>query len=120
MTLVERATRATRYGGQRCPEPPAASSAFVLGNSARLRQWAFHLLSGGRSRPASLPQLVMTASFSSVASAGAVALIILGAAPMAAAQANPVADPILAEAINGSSAPQASGCTAGLASSRRA
>jgi protein SCO1/2 len=40
-----------------------------------------------------------------VASAGAVALIILGAAPMAAAQANPVADPILAEAINGSSAP---------------
>jgi protein SCO1/2 len=32
-------------------------------------------------------------------------MIILGAAPMAAAQANPVADPILAEAINGSSAP---------------
>ena len=32
-------------------------------------------------------------------------MIIFGAAPMAAAQANPVADPILAEAINGSSAP---------------
>jgi cytochrome oxidase Cu insertion factor (SCO1/SenC/PrrC family) len=58
-----------------------------------------------RDRAGSLRQSVMTASFSSVASAGAVALIILGAAPMAAAQANPVADPILAEAINGSSAP---------------
>jgi protein SCO1/2 len=45
------------------------------------------------------------ASFGSVAALGAVGLIILGAAPMAAAQANPVADPILAEAINGSSAP---------------
>jgi cytochrome oxidase Cu insertion factor (SCO1/SenC/PrrC family) len=32
-------------------------------------------------------------------------MIILGAAPMAAAQANPVADTILAVAINGSSAP---------------
>ena len=40
-----------------------------------------------------------------MASAGAVGLIILGAAPMAAAQASPVADTILAEAINGSSAP---------------
>jgi cytochrome oxidase Cu insertion factor (SCO1/SenC/PrrC family) len=58
-----------------------------------------------RVRPGSLRQSVMTASFQTVASAGAVALIILGAAPMAAAQANPVADPILAEAINGSSAP---------------
>ena len=33
------------------------------------------------------------------------ALIILGAAPMAAAQANPVADTILAQAIDGNSAP---------------
>jgi cytochrome oxidase Cu insertion factor (SCO1/SenC/PrrC family) len=58
-----------------------------------------------RVRPASLRQSVMTASFRSVASIGAVGVIILGAAPMAAAQANPVADTILAEAINGSSAP---------------
>jgi cytochrome oxidase Cu insertion factor (SCO1/SenC/PrrC family) len=58
-----------------------------------------------RVRAGSLRQSIMTASFQSVASAGAVALIILGAAPMAAAQANPVADPILAEAINGTSAP---------------
>jgi protein SCO1/2 len=48
---------------------------------------------------------VATASLGTVASVGAIGLIILGAAPMAAAQASPVADPILAEAINGSSAP---------------
>jgi cytochrome oxidase Cu insertion factor (SCO1/SenC/PrrC family) len=40
--------------------------------------------------------------FGPVASLGAVGLIILGAAPMAAAQANPNADPILAQAIAGS------------------
>jgi cytochrome oxidase Cu insertion factor (SCO1/SenC/PrrC family) len=58
-----------------------------------------------RIRPASLRRSAATASLSTVASAGALGLIILGAAPMAAAQASPVADPILAEAINGSSAP---------------
>jgi cytochrome oxidase Cu insertion factor (SCO1/SenC/PrrC family) len=42
------------------------------------------------------------ASFGSVAALGAIGLIILGAAPMAAAQANHNADPILAEAIAGS------------------
>ena len=40
-----------------------------------------------------------------MAAAGAVGLIVLGAAPMAVAQASPVADTILAESINGSSAP---------------
>ncbi len=40
--------------------------------------------------------------FGPVVSLGAVGLIILGAAPMAAAQANPNADPILAQAIAGS------------------
>jgi cytochrome oxidase Cu insertion factor (SCO1/SenC/PrrC family) len=44
------------------------------------------------------------ASFGTVTAVGAVGLIILGAAPMAAAQANRNADPILAEAIAGSSA----------------
>ena len=45
------------------------------------------------------------ASFGTVVSLGALGLIILGAAPMAAAQASPNADPILAESIAGSSAP---------------
>ncbi|MGH3224609.1 MAG: SCO family protein [Streptosporangiaceae bacterium] len=58
-----------------------------------------------RIRPASVRRSVGTASIQSVAVAGALGLIILGAAPMAAAQASPTADPILAQAINGSSAP---------------
>jgi len=58
-----------------------------------------------RLRPAGVRQSVATASFRSVVAVGALGLIILGAAPMAAAQANPNADPILAEAIAGSSAP---------------
>jgi cytochrome oxidase Cu insertion factor (SCO1/SenC/PrrC family) len=53
----------------------------------------------------SLRRSIAGTSFQSVAAAGAVWVIILGAAPMVAAQANPVADPILAQAINGSSAP---------------
>ncbi|HEY6275194.1 MAG TPA: SCO family protein [Streptosporangiaceae bacterium] len=58
-----------------------------------------------RVQPAFVRRSVATASFRSVAAVGAVGLIILGAAPMAAAQASPIADPILAESINGSSAP---------------
>jgi cytochrome oxidase Cu insertion factor (SCO1/SenC/PrrC family) len=58
-----------------------------------------------RVRPASLRRSVATASLGTVASVGALGLIILGAAPMAAAQASPNADPILAESIAGSSAP---------------
>ncbi|HEX3389505.1 MAG TPA: SCO family protein [Streptosporangiaceae bacterium] len=58
-----------------------------------------------RIRPASVRRSVATASIQSVAAVGALGLIILGAAPMAAAQASPNADPILAEAIAGSTAP---------------
>jgi cytochrome oxidase Cu insertion factor (SCO1/SenC/PrrC family) len=58
-----------------------------------------------RVRPASVRQAVATTSIRSVAVAGALGLIILGAAPMAAAQASATADPILAEAIAGSTAP---------------
>jgi cytochrome oxidase Cu insertion factor (SCO1/SenC/PrrC family) len=58
-----------------------------------------------RIRPASVRRSVATASFRTVASVAAVALIVLGAAPMAAAQASPVADTILAQSIDGSSAP---------------
>jgi cytochrome oxidase Cu insertion factor (SCO1/SenC/PrrC family) len=56
-------------------------------------------------RPASLRRSVATASLGTIASVGALGLIILGAAPMAAAQASRNADPILAESIAGSSAP---------------
>jgi cytochrome oxidase Cu insertion factor (SCO1/SenC/PrrC family) len=59
-----------------------------------------------RLRDALRPSTLASAGIGSVASLGAIGVIILGAAPMAAAQANPVADTILAQAINGSSAPQ--------------
>jgi cytochrome oxidase Cu insertion factor (SCO1/SenC/PrrC family) len=58
-----------------------------------------------RFRVSSLRRSAAAASFQSVASVGAIGVIILGAAPMAAAQVNPVADTILAQAIAGSSAP---------------
>jgi cytochrome oxidase Cu insertion factor (SCO1/SenC/PrrC family) len=58
-----------------------------------------------RLRQAARPQALASASIGSVAAVGAVGVIILGAAPMAAAQASPVADTVLAQAIDGSSAP---------------
>ena len=60
----------------------------------------------GRPRPEVLRGLgntVASARARSVAAAGAVAVIVLGAAPMAAAAANRTADPILALAISGNS-----------------
>jgi cytochrome oxidase Cu insertion factor (SCO1/SenC/PrrC family) len=59
-----------------------------------------------RIRPQAVYRSVAAISIQSVASAGAVGLIVLGAAPMAAAQASPVADTILARAIDGSGAPE--------------
>jgi cytochrome oxidase Cu insertion factor (SCO1/SenC/PrrC family) len=58
-----------------------------------------------RIRPAAIRQSAAAAGIESVAAVGAIGLIVLGAAPMAAAQANPVADTILAQAIDGASAP---------------
>ena len=47
----------------------------------------------------------MSASARSAAAVAALAIIVIGAVPMAAAAANRTADPILAEAIAGDSAP---------------
>jgi cytochrome oxidase Cu insertion factor (SCO1/SenC/PrrC family) len=58
-----------------------------------------------RLRIATGPRAAASAGIGSVAAVGAIGVIILGAAPMAAAQASPVADTILAQAINGSSTP---------------
>ena len=55
--------------------------------------------------PASVRQWAATASFGTMVSAGAVAVILLGAAPMAAAQASPAASTILAQAVDGSASP---------------
>jgi len=58
-----------------------------------------------RLRPAAVRQSAATASFGTMVSAGAVAVILLGAAPMAAAQASPAASTILAQAVDGSASP---------------
>jgi cytochrome oxidase Cu insertion factor (SCO1/SenC/PrrC family) len=55
-------------------------------------------------RPAALRQRAAAAGIRSVAAAGAVGVIVLGAGPMAVAQASSQADPILAESITGSAA----------------
>ena len=63
--------------------------------------------SGGRQRlsPANLGAALATSSLATVASAGSVAVVLLGAIPMAAAQASSTATPILAQAVDGSSEP---------------
>ena len=78
---------------------PAAAGTPAPGWRNRVR------LARDQVRPEAVGQTVAAASIQSVAAVGAIGLIVLGAAPMAAAQANPVADTILAQAIDGSSAP---------------
>jgi cytochrome oxidase Cu insertion factor (SCO1/SenC/PrrC family) len=58
-----------------------------------------------RVRPAALSLSLRTAGLGAVVSVGAVGMILIGAVPLAAAQASPSASPILAESIDGSSAP---------------
>ena len=58
----------------------------------------------GRLRPGVLGRAVAMAGWRSVAAVGALAVILLGVAPMASAAANRTADPILALAISGDSA----------------
>ena len=60
--------------------------------------------SSWRAAPARLFRAFGAASTRAVLAVWAVAIIILGAAPMALAQANPNADPIIAQAIDGDSA----------------
>jgi len=60
---------------------------------------------GWSAGPGRLARAFGSASSRAVVAVWAFAIIILGAAPMALAQANPNADPIIAQAIDGDSAP---------------
>jgi cytochrome oxidase Cu insertion factor (SCO1/SenC/PrrC family) len=85
--------------------PATAAEPATAGASAA--SWRDRVrLARDRVRPQALRRRVAAANIQSVASAGAIGLIVLGAAPMAAAQASPVADTILAQSIDGSSAPE--------------
>ena len=52
-----------------------------------------------------MQRALATASFRTVAAVGALGVVILGAAPMAAAQASRNADPVLAQTLAGKTAP---------------
>lgn len=77
---------------------PAAEPAEPAGPGAR-GGWRSRL------RPAALHGALASATLGSVASAGALGVVVLGAAPMAAAQANPNPSAILAQSLAGSVAP---------------
>ncbi len=62
-------------------------------------------LARDRIRPEAVRRSITGAPIQSVAAVGAIGVIILGAAPMAVAQASPVADTILAQSIDGNSTP---------------
>jgi cytochrome oxidase Cu insertion factor (SCO1/SenC/PrrC family) len=81
------------------PAPDRAAATEAAGTGGAEASWRHRI------RLAATPQALASSGISSVAAIGAIGVIILGAAPMAAAQANPVADTILAQAIDGSSAP---------------
>ena len=79
--------------------PEAQPDGAVATVSERAASWQ------SRVRATLAPGSLATASLGSVAAIGAIGTIILGAVPMAAAQASPVADTILAQAVDGSNAP---------------
>ena len=58
-----------------------------------------------RGQPARLARAFATASLPAILATWAAAVVLIGAVPMAMAQVNPNADPIIAQAIDGSSAP---------------
>jgi|HubBroStandDraft_1064217.scaffolds.fasta_scaffold02697_7 cytochrome oxidase Cu insertion factor (SCO1/SenC/PrrC family) len=89
----------------RVPSPAAATAiepvtpAEPTSDGGRLARWK-NLVN-----PESLSRRLAATSLRTVLAVGAVWVIVLGAAPMAVAQANPNADPILAEAVGGAAAP---------------
>ncbi len=98
LALAPAAVATAKQASPAAPEAEPAPAPAAAASAAPAAGWR------DRVRPTSLRRGVATASFRTVVSAGALGLIILGAAPMAAAQASPNADPILAESISGSAA----------------
>jgi cytochrome oxidase Cu insertion factor (SCO1/SenC/PrrC family) len=91
------AARSPAAGSQKTESPAGESPAGGLASTVRRRLEQL--------RPGQLVRSFGAASTRAVLAAWALAIIVLGAAPMALAQASPNADPIIAQAIGGSSAP---------------
>jgi cytochrome oxidase Cu insertion factor (SCO1/SenC/PrrC family) len=83
----------------RVPEVAAEPAAAPQPGAADRPRWQ------GRLRPTELARAFGSASLPTVLALGAAAVVVIGAMPMALAQANPNADPIIAEAIDGNAAP---------------
>ncbi len=81
------------------PAAPAPAPAAPGPAGSQHRPWSRRL------RPVSLIAALASARLGTVMSVGAVGVVLLGAVPMAAAQASSAAAPILAQALDGSSAP---------------
>jgi cytochrome oxidase Cu insertion factor (SCO1/SenC/PrrC family) len=81
------------------PVPGPAADAAASGAGALIPHWR------DRGQPARLTRAFAAASLPAILAAWAAAVILIGAVPMAMAQVNPNADPIIAQAIDGSSAP---------------
>jgi cytochrome oxidase Cu insertion factor (SCO1/SenC/PrrC family) len=111
-------TRVPAVAAQPAPEAAHDADAEPAGAAEELvsgAEEAAPVPSGGwraRLRPAALYQSFATATVGSVASVSALGVVILGAAPMAAAQANPSASTILAQSLAGSVAPMDSPASA--------
>ena len=93
-------TAAHAVPGTATAGPAAAPSPAAPGNPAPTGlSWRQRL------RPASMARALGAVSTRAVLAAWAVVIIVIGAVPMAFAQASPSADTIIAQAIDGSSAP---------------
>jgi cytochrome oxidase Cu insertion factor (SCO1/SenC/PrrC family) len=80
----------------RVPRPEEAADPVVSASRQRWRDLA---------RPAALRRSVTAATAGTITSLGAIGVVALGVAPMAAAQATPAASVILAEAVDGAANP---------------
>ena len=85
-------------GYEALARPPETVSEPDPARAPAVRGWSRRL------RPAALVAALATTRLSTLASAGAAGLVLLGAVPMAAAQASSTAAPILAQAVDGSGA----------------
>jgi cytochrome oxidase Cu insertion factor (SCO1/SenC/PrrC family) len=86
----------------RLPAPAPAATTASAGSLRRLHPGWMHR---GWLRPAPLARAFGAASMRAVLAFWAAAIVLIGAAPMVLAQASPNADPIIAQAIDGSAAP---------------
>jgi cytochrome oxidase Cu insertion factor (SCO1/SenC/PrrC family) len=98
LALAPAAQPAREPAAEPAPSPAIETSPAPVPAPAAGPGWSW------RAAPARLARAFGAASTRAVLAVWAVAIIILGAAPMALAQANPNADPIIAQAIDGSSA----------------